>query len=288
MSTIDLRRREPVSIVTWSSRIPHGGTIAEVAETLLHSFVALGYSAHVLQGTYGHGMNVVFSTALARESLPPPPPHSVVFNLEQFDAQSSWFPPQVRTAMSEHVVWDYSARNLRNLQAAGVISRGYHLPIGYVPELARIAPSVTQDIDVLFYGSVNRRRGAILQALAKRGLRVVRAFNVYGARRDALIARAKLVLNLHYYDVRVFEIVRVSYLWTNRKAVLTEEFDDEDVGADLREGLAIGRGDELADLAEHLVADERARRTLEERGFEAFRRHPQAPMLAAVLAQLPR
>ena len=36
------------------------------------------------------------------------------------------------------------------------------------------------------------------------------------------IARSKIVLNLHQYDAQVFEIVRVSYLLANRRAVVSE------------------------------------------------------------------
>ena len=43
--------------------------------------------------------------------------------------------------------------------------------------------------------------------------------------RDALIARSKVVLNMHYYEPGEFESVRVSYLWANRKCVVTEKFD---------------------------------------------------------------
>jgi hypothetical protein len=254
---------------------------------LLHAFRALGHEVDLVTGRYGPGINVVLSTTLTREALPDPPPRTIIFNMEQFDPQSTWFTERVRTILRECVVWDYSVRNLRYLQGAGLALRGFHLPIGYVPELARIEPAPVQDIDVLFYGSINARRAAVLQRLADRRLKIARAFNVYGAQRDALIARAKVALNVHYYDVKVFEIVRVSYLWTNRKAVVTEECPEGDIELDLRQGLAIAQYNELPDVVERLVRDDAQRRALECRGFEAFRRHPQAPSLARALALLP-
>jgi hypothetical protein len=64
-----------------------------------------------------------------------------------------------------------------------------------------------------------------------RGLRVESAFGCYGEERDALIARARIVLNVHYYESKVFEVVRVSYLLANRKCVLSESGSDIDLEA---------------------------------------------------------
>lgn len=92
-------------------------------------------------------------------------------------------------------MWDYSAANVARLAALGVAA--LHVPIGYHPVLARIERAA-EDLDVLFYGSLNERREAVLDGLEARGLQVASVFGVYGAERDALIARAKLVLNVHY------------------------------------------------------------------------------------------
>ena len=46
------------------------------------------------------------------------------------------------------------------------------------------------------------------------------AYGVYGAERDRLIARSRLVLNVHYFPTHIFEMIRVSYLLANRTAVV--------------------------------------------------------------------
>jgi hypothetical protein len=48
------------------------------------------------------------------------------------------------------------------------------------------------------------------------------AYDVWGPARDELIARAKVVLNLHYYEAAIFEQVRVSYLLNNEALVISE------------------------------------------------------------------
>ena len=83
------------------------------------------------------------------------------------------------------------------------------MPIGYAPQLTRIAPAA-EDVDVLFVGSLNDRRRTVLDALEAKGAKVERVFGVYGPERDGWLARAKICLNLHFYEARVFEVVRVS------------------------------------------------------------------------------
>ena len=53
-----------------------------------------------------------------------------------------------------------------------------------------------RDIQVLFYGSINARRAAILAPLQAAGIDVVALYSVFGAKRDAYIDRAQVVLDL--------------------------------------------------------------------------------------------
>ena len=103
--------------------------------------------------------------------------------------------------LRSYPVWDYSRNNSAALYRLGV-RRASLVPIGYAPELTRICP-LEENIDVLFYGAVNERRGRALQRMKDRGLRTVVAFGAYGAERDALIARSRIVVNIHYYESRV-------------------------------------------------------------------------------------
>lgn len=117
-------------------------------------------------------------------------------------------------------VWDYSERNIELLAKHGVAAS--MLPVGYAESLARIANVAEPDIDVLMYGSMNPRRQYVLELLRQRGVNVEAVFDCYGAERDALIARSKIVINIHYYESKCFEIVRCSYLFANRKCVVSE------------------------------------------------------------------
>ncbi len=57
------------------------------------------------------------------------------------------------------------------------------MPVGYVPELTRIAAAPAEDIDILFYGSMNERRNNVISQLRQAGLNAHTVFGTYGPAR---------------------------------------------------------------------------------------------------------
>jgi hypothetical protein len=204
------------------------------------------------------------------------PDGSIIYNTEQMTS----FGGDVRKQMQNFdewskrcVIWDYSSLNASKLRAAGA-SRVVHCPLGYVPSMTTIEPAPIQDIDVLFYGSVNPRRRAVLDALDAAGLSVVRLYGVYGSDRDAVIARSKVVLNLHYYENAVFEIFRVSHLLANKKCVVSEGGgEDTELEEFAERATACVPIDRIVSMCGDLLLSERAvgfRQCYEEAGFMEF------------------
>jgi SAM-dependent methyltransferase len=220
-----------------------------------------------------HLLDVPAAAALA--------PEAIIYNTEQMTAESPWLGSTYLNLLRNHRVWDYSQQNVFRLRALGVAD-ALHVPVAFVPELVRIAPA-TEDIDVLFYGSLNPRRKYVLDELARRGLKVVHLFGKYGLERDQAIARAKVVLSIHYYESKIFEIVRASYLLSNSKAVVAECGPDTEVETDMRGAVCGVPYAELVDACAALVRDATARRALAERGHQAFAARRAESILAAAL-----
>ena len=128
---------------------------------------------------------------------------------------------------------------------------------------------------------MNGRRRAILEALSALGLRVHVAFGVYGEQRDRLVARSKVILNIHYYQAKVFEIVRVSYLLANRCCVVSERGVDPSEEREFEGAVAFAAYEELVETCVRLCADPGARQALQEQGLRAFA----ARDLRAILAE---
>jgi hypothetical protein len=228
--------------------------------------------------------HIVFCPHLLRaEDVQRVPPSTILYNFEPlnppiFDSVGTFlthYAPRFR-------VWDYSAANVDYLTSSGCKAR--HVPVGYAGLLTRIARAPEQDIDVLFYGDISARRARILDALRETGLNIMIVSDLYGPERDALIARAKVVLNVHNHDgIKALETPRVFYLLANRKAVVTESKEGVEIDADLRCAMATVPYGSLVQACVELVRDIERRTALEEAGFECMKARDEAKILAAAL-----
>ena len=120
--------------------------------------------------------------------------------------------------------------------------------------------------------------------MRKAGLNVKHLFSVYGEERDRAIADAKVVLNVHFYEDSIHEIVRTSYLLANRKAVVSECGPRTEIDEDIRQAMVAVPYEDLVTSCVALVGDEPRRRELERRAFEVFARRDQARILRDTIA----
>lgn len=194
----------------------HSAAFQEVAESLLFGLRELGHEVAAGPADPSYRPIILAPHLLTGD----PPPGSILYNMEQVDDESPWLTGTVLDRFHRFKLWDYSLQNAERLLALGI--RADVVPIGYHESLTRLR-LVEPTIDVLFYGSLNERRARILTDLGRAGVRVAHGFDCYGAERDAAIAQSRIVLNVHYYAAKVFEIVRCSYLLANRVCVVSED-----------------------------------------------------------------
>lgn len=258
----------------------HSAAFRELEETTLHGLNRAGYRVtNAFAPTENLPRTIVFGAHLLQDA-PPWPSTAIIYNTEH--NASAAMRPDYLDLLRRHIVWDYSADNAAAL-AARLGKPVLHVPLGYTPELATIQ-AADEDIDVLFYGSLNDRRQRVLADLAAAGLRVEAPFGLYGAARDALIARAKIVLNVHFYVPGHFEVIRVGHLMANRKAVVTELNPGETIDPDLAPGLACVPYDDLVPAIRALIADPDRRARLAAAGHTSFAARDAAAILAQAIA----
>lgn len=264
---------------------------AELIDSIEWGLTALGHEVtRGLNRLSSRATNIVFGFQVGKEPLLDRiPPGSILYNLEQIAGLApDALKPIYAAAAQRYVIWEYSERNLSTWERLQPAHAVVHVPIGWAPVLARIDADAEKDIDVLFYGLPGGRRLAVFEELCRAGVRTVFVCGLYGASRDNLIARAKLVLNVHLYEhSKIFEVARVSYLLANRKAVVSEAAPGTFVEADLGEAVAFAPATGLIAVCQKLLADDRARHELERRGEEIFRRRDVREILAQALETTP-
>jgi SAM-dependent methyltransferase len=255
-----------------------------VVEIFSNGLSSLGFEPIVSKELHPNssGRAIVLGANFFSESeLLPLTRDSVIFNVE--NVQSVFITDEYRRILRNFHVWDYSAANAAKL--SHILERPVrYAKLFYVDQLSRISHASEKDIDVLFYGSFNPRRQAILDGLRLRGLRVEAVFNVFGPDLDALIARAKVVINMHFYDNGHLEMIRLFDLLANRCAVVSECNSGELADADMAKALVLAPYDQLVDATEALVRDAYRRDEVAAAGFRTFSQRTPKEALLQLLA----
>jgi hypothetical protein len=280
------RTRFAVTILRQPGNI-HSECFRELAETVNDGLNALGHDAVLSEELAVAGRrSIVFGSNLIANLDAPVafPAGAILYNLEQIYEGSPWLTAELLAAFRAHTVWDYSRANIAALARHGVTA--LHAPVGYVPALTRIPLAPVPDIDVLFIGSLADRRLQILQALERQGARVVAIYGRYGRERDSLIARAKIVLNIHFHPAKVFEIVRVSYLLANRCFVISETGSDAAVEGAFAGGVVFAEYDRLVETCLVYLREEAARREIAARGFSIMSALGEADLLRPIVGEV--
>jgi len=201
----------------------------EIITLLLHSFAALGKSCSFkVNHLEKEKTNIILGNIVTNSELPEllAGIRYIPYQFEQLSDTEGWygkFPLFRNIIQNAAEVWDYSVKNIEFLKAGNTHAK--LLPLGYDKNLENII-NTEKDIDVLFYGGINERRRLILRELEACGLKVKLLFDTYGHERDQYIARSKLVINIHYFDMAIFESPRIYYLLNNKIFVITEQSVD--------------------------------------------------------------
>ena len=261
----------------------HVRAFDEAADAVQAGLIELGHSC---ERSFGRASDSCTPIHFGAHLVPPEAslaPGAVLFNLEQIVQGALWLTGSYLERLRRHRVWDYSARNIAALAQMGVRDAA-HVPLGHAKVLERIART-EEDIDVLFYGVHNERRLAPLRRLAESGRKVIWVNGIYGEERDALIARSRIVLNLHFYEESRLEAARCFYLLANGRFVLSEESPDAGETG-LAEGIAFAPYDKIEEACAWYLERPAERASIARAGRELLRKRPQSVLLAPAVEAL--
>ena len=262
----------------------HSYAFLELGELIYYSLRELGIEANIgfNQIEPGYKNIVIGCHLLSAEFIPNLPDSTVILNTEQIYTDPSSWNDGILFWAKNFEVWDYSSPNIENFKRLG-IGGIKHFKIGFQKELTRLSHSQKKDVDILFYGCINERRRHILDQLENSGLKLKTLFGVYGKERDEWIERSKLVLNHHFYETEIFEIVRVFYLMTNSIAVVGEVNPSTSIDPMYCEGIQTAKYDGLVNMCIEMARDENLLAITQRAAISSISKYPQAPFTKAVI-----
>lgn len=169
--------------------------------------------------------------------------NEIIYNAEPLYDGCRSFSIGYEQILRDNIVLDYNRKNVEYLATLGI--KAFHLPYGFHESLIRPVQS-EKDIDILVVGSSNPRRERLLQQFRESELNFVWIKSgAYGRELDELIARAKVILNVHYCDPHPLEVFRLNYLMANHANIVSEKCWDQEVNKQYESGLRFCSEDEL-------------------------------------------
>lgn len=202
----------------------HSLGLLDPARYFRYQFRRFGASVTMAKNRLRHdAVNFVFGAHLGFDAALRERHACVFVNLEQLGAGGAQVSQGYMDLLRMSAVADYDADNVpayaQDLDAVPVV------PMGYAPYLApaESLPLSERPIDLLFVGSLNPRRRALIARIEAQGVQVSMFDSpLYGEERDQFIGKAKAVLNMHFYDTSRFEQVRVSHCLSLGTPVVSE------------------------------------------------------------------
>jgi hypothetical protein len=211
---------------------------------------------------------------------------SIIYNLEQADHNLN-FDNNYINLLKNYEVWDFDYENAKRINAKYNLNIYKILEIGFVNDLQTIIHDNLRNkvIDVLFVGGLNERRRKILNQLKVLGIKVKHIFVSYGQDRDLVIAKSKILLNMHSEDLSMhtLEKVRIGYYLNNGCAVVSEESTNQTENMLWGKAICICKYEELAFKALELLNDPSHIARLQVEGLNFFKKRKMEDYLRKVL-----
>ena len=186
------------------------------------------------------------------------PDNSIIINLERLSCIRSAWGDQISAKymelMKSKKVVDYCESNNSILRSelnkeAGFLYRPWH-----DERWAKIPKPIEKEFDLCIIGSITERRQRAVHELRRRGLSVSANNNLFSSERDNILAKSKIILNIHAYeDANDIELWRINYLASNSLYILSERSCFEEGEEEISNALYQCSIDKIAETGENLV-----------------------------------
>jgi glycosyltransferase involved in cell wall biosynthesis len=208
-----------------------------------------------------------------------------LFLLSTEQPESEWFDSNLVAAPHALAMLDIHSSGVAAYRARGL--RCFHLPLGYHPLLEQTDTSANleRDIDICLLAAMTEKReefiagNAAFFAARNCHLRLVpiefakteetRSY-LPGLQRNGLLQQTKLLLNVHYSDLRYFEWHRALIALANRCCLITETCQGFEPFVPGKH-FVMAKADELTACCEYYLKHEDERAAIAEAGYNFMR-----------------
>lgn len=146
---------------------------------------------------------------------------------------------------------------------------------GYSP-VYRLQMEDAKDIDILFYGEMNERRGAVIREIdthCRLFAPVEIVHGEYGASVMQYVMRSKIVLSVHYYEKPQNDMPRIAPLLSVNAFVICEQTADPKFNA-LSDHLVIVEKEAIPETVGYYLARPLERLAWADKGTAWIKQHP--------------
>lgn len=257
---IDITKQKNVYILTTK----HCFFIANLIKSNLSK---IGISSTIIfeepKNGFGKGVHFVICAQMF-EKLPDT---YIAFQLEQ-SVNSRWFTERYLTVLeNSYAILDYNLDNIQYLQEQGLYyNQMYYMPIAFHNNY--YVNDVKEEYDVLFYGDLNNeRRKKYISELSKH-FKVKVVSEVFAEDLYKELAKAKVIVNIHYYEGALLETTRLFECLSLNKLVVSETSSDSDRYPELKYCVDLVEIDNISAMIDRvsywLHNEEKRRRKIEE------------------------
>ena len=151
------------------------------------------------------------------------PKKYIMYNLETIGVLNDEYYKKMNNAQAVINIYNYEYNEFNYQRSFN--KNMIYIPLTYSESLKNIyninlLNKNQQDIDVLFYGSLNKKRTNILNKLKHEGINIttpqdIYNSNVFGKIKDELIERSKIILLINYYE-KDYDMIRPVYLLSKK------------------------------------------------------------------------
>lgn len=204
-----------INVIEFNQYAPLPFVFSEAALCLRDSIRLAGYSCELLFNSVDVADTNDYSIVLGARSGEPRlsklnPSRIILFNFEQLNSSSALVNEAYIAWLQQNIVFDYHSSNVEFLKTINPGGSFHEIPMvpsfSLIPEF-QSCPAQTSD--VLFVGSKSKRRLEIIDTLNSVGIHAKSIQGAYGTALTSAILGTKIILNVHFYETKLFPALRV-------------------------------------------------------------------------------